>query len=445
MESGRLNMSSVFIYAFMADCIYIMTELSTVQWLRMPYTIPIVIQLVLAICSIWYFFKNKCYSKLCYLMPMLVLVLVLTGIVRGIFSVEGYWGYKGWLQCSLSALSFVLLFPLGSTSVSCKLLQSWNKYLFPVFILFCTWAMPPASYAFQVAIVYYFYLLLTCIGVSDKKAIFITVCGVASAFIGMENRSGVIKTLAGIMLCSTLWLPYVLRKITNITSHFTFYLLPICLLILGFTGTFNIFQALVNEESTEITTSFTGYDDDEEVINESLTADTRTFIYEEVFLSAIVGDYVMFGNTVGRGNTHNGEWTQDVEGLDDSERLMNEAGMLNIFTWMGLVGVILYTLMYLQASCLGLFCSNNQYVPIIASAVAFHWAMSWLEESTQFTPMDFSLFLLMGICCSPRFRKMSDTEFRLWFLACFSAPNKVSLYDICRLLKIKSLTGKLKD
>ena len=332
----KVNMLSLFVFAFLADCICIIAEQSYMQWLKLPYTLPILIQLILAICSLWYFFQNKCYLKLYYLTPIAVLILVLIGIFRGMFAVEGYWGYKGWLQCSLSALTFVLLFPLGNSSICCKSLQSWNKYMFPAFVLFCTWGMTPASYAFEIPVIYYFYVLLCYIVCHDKKACFIIIFGVVCTFIGVENRSGVLKTATAIMLSTTLLFPKIISKISNAILQFFFYLLAISLIILGLTGTFNILQDLGGEETTEVTMRFTGNDDDDIEVNEDLTVDTRTFLYEEVITSAIMGDYVLFGNSVGRGNTHNGEWSQDVEGMDDSERLMNEAGMLNIFTWMTL-------------------------------------------------------------------------------------------------------------
>ena len=435
-NQGKLTLTTVFLYAFLADCICVMVEQSSFQWLKLPYFIPLFIQILLAIFSFCYLFQHRNNLKLCYLTPIVVLILVSIGIFRGMFSVEGYWGYKGWLQCSLSALTFVLLFPLGNPSISGKVFQSWNQYMFPAFLLLGTWTMLPTSYVFQVPFTYNFYILLFSITINNRKARFIIICGLICTLIGYENRSGVLKTLMGIFLCATLWLPSIWRKITNVTLHFAFYLIPIVLLILGLTGTFNIFQDLSSEESTEITMRFSGNDDEGVVLKEDLTADTRTALYEEVIASAIMGDYVLFGNTIGRGNTHNGEWAQDIEGYDDSERLMNEAMMLNIFTWMGIIGIILYSLMYLQASCLGLFRSNNSYVPVIACAVAFHWAMSWMEEPTQFKPMDFSFFILLGICCSPRFRKMSDSDFRLWFKSCFASPQEVSAYDVYNRIKL---------
>ena len=151
---------------------------------------------------------------------------------------------------------------------------------------------------------------------------------------------------------------------------------------------------------------------------------------------------MLFGNSIGRGNTTTLIWT-DIEGLE-SERLMNEAHMLNIFTWTGILGIILYTIMYLQSSCLGLFCSKNRYVPLIACAVAFHWAMTWLEECPSFNPMDYALFLLLGICFSPKFRSMTDAEFRLWFLSCFSDPQKLSSFDALKILKLKLLLTNIR-
>ena len=362
-------------------------------------------------------------------------------MMRGIFAVEGYWGYKGWVNCVHSAFSYVLIFPLGSPLIARKILQYWNKYIIPLFLLFGLWSMKADFYPFQIPFIYYFYILLFSIAVSNHKARLIIIVGTVCTLMSIENRSAIIKTIVAISLCATIYLYYDLRKVTHIVIQFFSYLIPIVLLILGLTGTFNIFQDLADDEPTTII-RYNDEADEQNVGEQDLTADTRTLLYIDVVLSAIEGDYVLFGNSIGRGNISSKIW-YDVEEMGN-ERLMNEAHMLNIFTWMGILGMILYTFMYLQASCLGLFCSRNKYVPIIACAVAFHWAMMWLEECPSFNPMDYALFLLIGMSFSPAFRNMTDAEFKLWFHSCFADPQKLTAFDALKIRKLQLLLTNIK-
>ena len=437
----KLNLTNIFVVAFLIDCICTMMHWYPNNVLDPPFVLIMPLKFLICGCSLWYYMKSECYRRPVFFSATLVLLLMLVGMFRGLFAVDGYWGYKGWVNCVLSAFSFVLIFPLGSPIIAGKILQFWNKYIFPAFLLFGLWALKSDAYPFQIPFIYYFYVLLFTIAISNRKARWIIIMGTLCTLIAIENRSAIIKTVVAISLCTTVYLIYDLRKVLHVFIHFFFYLIPIVLLVLGLTGTFNVFQDLAADEPATIIR----YNDDPDEQNEGgqdLTADTRTLLYIDVVLSAIEGDYVLFGNSIGRGNTSSRIW-YDVEEMEN-ERLMNEAHMLNIFTWMGVVGVVLYTIMYLQASCLGIFRSRNKYVPIIACAVAFHWAMTWLEECPSFNPMDYALFLLLGICFSPKFRRMTDAEFKLWFRSCFADPHKFSAFDVLNILKIKLLLRNTK-
>ena len=434
-------MTRIFVVAFLIDCICNMMHLYPNLVLDPPFVLVMPLKFLICGCCLWYYIKSGIYRSSLYLSTTVVLLLMLVGMFRGLFAVDGYWGYKGWVNCVHSALSFVLIFPLGNPTIASKILQNWNKYIVPIFFLIGMWVLKFDAYPFQIPFIYYFYILVFPIAVFHPKARWIIIIGTICTLLAIENRSAIIKTLVAISLCTTLYLHHFFRKTLLYVIFFIFYLGPVILLVLGLTGTFNIFQDLASDEPAEIV----NYNNEEEEQNEGgqdMTADTRTFLYIEVIQSAIEGDYMLFGNSIGRGNTTTLIWT-DIEGLE-SERLMNEAHMLNIFTWTGILGIILYTIMYLQSSCLGLFCSKNRYVPLIACAVAFHWAMTWLEECPSFNPMDYALFLLLGICFSPKFRSMTDAEFRLWFLSCFSDPQKLSSFDALKILKLKLLLTNIR-
>ncbi|GEM_PF-3571629 len=428
-----------FVCAFIADCIYYTIDWSSIETIKLPYAAGLSTHICLSGYSLKILFQKQLYRKFSYLSAHILLILVLIGMFRGLFAVDGYFGYKGWMLCSQCALSFVMLYAFGNPTTTCSCLRMWNWYVFPVFILFFAWVTEPDYIALQIPIIIYFYILFIGLTTHNKWAVFIILCGLVLTLVSIENRTGVIKAMGSLLMYSTLWLPAAFRKIANFVLHFFFYLLAIVLVILGLTGTFNVFHAFRGDTPSEITVNMSDPSEIDYEIQSELTADTRTFLYEDVIASAIVEDYVLFGRSVGRGNTLLSGAFADAEKLTGNERLMNEVQMLNIFTWMGIVGVIAYSLLYFQASCLGLFYSKNKYVPIIACAIAFHWALAWMEEAAMFKITDLALFLMMGICFSPQFRKMSDQEFRIWFRSCFTPGQDFSPYDILKRIKMYSV------
>jgi len=68
----------------------------------------------------------------------------------------------------------------------------------------------------------------------------------------------------------------------------------------------------------------------------------------------------------------------------------------------------------------------------------------WLEECPSFNPMDYALFLLIGMSFSPAFRNMTDAEFKLWFHSCFADPQKLTAFDALKIRKLQLLLTNIK-
>jgi hypothetical protein len=199
--------------------------------------------------------------------------------------------------------------------------------------------------------------------------------------------------------------------------HWTFYVIPVVLLVLGISGKFNIFQDINKNYKGKYVSS---------KINEygtyaDMSADSRTFIYYEVITSAIDNNYVLFGRTPARGND-----TSAFEDLADNlksvyndvnikrERSGNEVCFPNIFTWLGLVGMLLYIGIYLVASFMGLYRSRNYYVKLLAVYVAFNFMYGWVENVANIDILNVNYWLMISICLSSKFREMGDRKFGLW-------------------------------
>ena len=97
---------------------------------------------------------------------------------------------------------------------------------------------------------------------------------------------------------------------------------------------------------------------------EKLTQDSRTFLYKEVLLSAQKNNYWILGRTPARGNETDA-FAHIIERGQRLERISNEASILNIFTWTGIIGVILFFLVFYKASWIAINQSRNIYSKLI--------------------------------------------------------------------------------
>ena len=118
-------------------------------------------------------------------------------------------------------------------------------------------------------------------------------------------------------------------------------------------------------------------------------SDTRSLIYLDVLDSAIKHHYVLQGRTPARGNDieYSGilfKWAYDDSYIfNKDERHANEVVHLNTFTWTGLIGLILYSLIYFKATYLAVYKSRNVYISLLGCYVAFQWSYGWIENVQQ--------------------------------------------------------------
>jgi len=218
------------------------------------------------------------------------------------------------------------------------------------------------------------------------------------------------------------------------------FILPFVLLFLATTGIFNIFKMdeYVSTKSNTIRVNSQGMEED-------LLGDSRTFLFQEVILSAIKNDYVLFGRTLARGNDSASFGAGAAEELRTFryERYDNEVGILNVFTWTGIVGVILYFFIFFKAAKLAIVYSNSYFLKILGIYVSFRWLTAWIEDFNRFDIMNLFIWIVVGMCYSKQFRKMSDQDFKIWMKGIFKRNNKKQSFISDKIpSNITSLNGK---
>ena len=143
--------------------------------------------------------------------------------------------------------------------------------------------------------------------------------------------------------------------------------------------------------------------------------------------SAIKNNYIIFGRTPARGNDSNsfGDYNKEKLKTGKQERFGNEVSILNIFTWLGIIGVVLYFIIFLKASYFAINESNNFPIKIVGLNISFRWAFGFVEDFSNFDLSNIFLWLMIGMCFSKTFRQMSNSQMKNWVLGIFDNQSKL--------------------
>lgn len=340
-------------------------------------------------------------------------VWVFLSIARGalFYTLGNYWLWKNWFYGSVDVLLPALIYLYARPEILSSILRTWLKYV-PFLLIFLLPFVSRGAYHFflgPIYIVAFFWPLY-----SGKWKVIILLLMLLMLGADFTARSQVFK--AGVVLFFSLL--YIKRRFISLVllkwMHWTFYILPLIMLFLALTGRFNVLKWVFSDEGVVVTK----IDRNGKAVKEDLSSDTRTFIYVEVISSAIKHDYVWEGRTPARGNDSDffGVFNAEVLKTGLYERHSNEPGLPSLFTWLGLIGLILISLIYLRGSYLALYDSNNIYIKILGCFVAFRWSYGWIEDTYDYTPMILGLYMVMAMCMSKTFRRMNDNEMKGWLL-----------------------------
>jgi hypothetical protein len=138
-------------------------------------------------------------------------------------------------------------------------------------------------------------------------------------------------------------------------------------------------------------------------------ADTRTFLYREVFDDLIRNDQLMFGK--GSGGTYFSPYFFQV-GADIDRRLTVEVGILALLVKGGLVAVFLNLSLFLIAIFLAFYRANNHYVMAVGFMLLVHVLILFVENLVAYNLYNFAVWFFVGICLSSDIRSLDDTQIK---------------------------------
>ncbi len=332
-------------------------------------------------------------------------------IFHGILIAENYWDWKSLIAHTLCLLIPIVAYSATNKALMQSILRIYIKYAIPLFGVLAFLILPDA-YGYYLVPIAFLSLFFPVLTFRWKLILLILVILVIS--IELNARSNVIKFSVPILFS----LIYYFRLIIS-TKHIEsgrkfLFIVPIMLFYLAVTDVFNVFN-MDDYITSDYTTLETTVDGDVQEV--SLTSDTRTALYVEVLETAEKYNSWLIGRSPARGYESILFGAFDETGR--GERAGNEVAILNIFTWTGIVGVVLFLFVFYKASYLAVNCSNNIFAQILGLFVAFRWLYAWVEDINYFTLTTVFLWLTIGLCYSKSFRDMSNKEVEYWVQGIF--------------------------
>lgn len=346
----------------------------------------------------------------------LYLLFVLISAVRGVFMAEGYYDYKSLVQnllVYLLPLSTVFFADPGNVKKVVRPL-----ILFSPFLVLLLWPISTVEARMRLLFILPFPLLFFISTDTKNKVMVILLIIFFFLVSTLESRATFIRCgtafVIGLLMVLRFWskiLHYVFHALT-----LALYLTPFVFLVLGVTQNFFIFEEIEDVFGGQVYVRATNneYSDYEDI-----SSDTRTFVYIETVNSAYKNNYVILGHSLSRGYDSPSFSSADTQNTIRGERPLSEVGILNVFTHMGLVGGILYTLIFMVGSFLALNRSRSLEMRLLGVWIAFRWFLSWFEEFTTFDLNQITIWMTIAMCYSSSFLKMDSKQFKLFLQGCF--------------------------
>lgn len=387
----------------------ILTVFSVSQWVEFGITNTIVSWLLsffVLLCAL----KIKCFYKFKTVLPItLWFIILFLNFIYSLFKAKYYWDYKlgfsNLMTFSLPLISVIFCNP----SLLVIILKYWLRKSWLFFLILFPFMLSDAVGRFLVP---YTFLLIIFPLLSKKNKTFAIIAFLLTLIFGRDSRSDLIKfVFCGMCALLSCW-NFFLKHSVCILKIFRHVILlcPFLFFTLGATNVFNIFKT---PEEIGISGKYYGKSLDGNDID--LTEDNRTPLYLEVVSSSINNDYWLFGRSISRGyDTSIFAYENDLQDgpHHKGERSASEVSILNIFNYFGVVGVFAYFFIFWQATKKALYESNNIYIKMIGIYIAFRWFFGWIEDFSNFDLNMFFLWVMIGMCYSPYWRNMSDSDFK---------------------------------
>lgn len=380
----------------------------------LPVRLPLAIMWILAFFILVSFaYARKYFQQDNMMLINLYLAWNVICIIRGCLVAEIYWDWKNLINTGFGMLIPMMCYAFTSPRFNTILLRNLIKYSGVLFLLVL---LPLRASDRPGRFLTFFYLFMICISILPRKWKVLTlIVALFSFFYDLDARSNIIRAVIALLIGLLFYCRSHVYRYFKATQRYMPFI-PIFLFVLASLGIFNIFN--MNEYLGEHTTEKMVDGKMKEV---NFTADTRTLLYKEVIASAIKNNHIVWGRTPARGHESFLSMFSFSElqsiGVRQGERHSTEVSILNIFLHTGLIGLILYFLVFYYGSYLAIFKSCNIYIKLIGLFVVFRWCYGWIEDFNQLDINYAMLWMFIAMCYSSHYRNMTNGQFKYWLLS----------------------------
>lgn len=241
-----------------------------------------------------------------------------------------------------------------------------------------------------------FYIIITIPLRTPGGRLMVILIAVSIIIVSFTNRAGLIRILISFCILGAYYLMKMVRinkKLLH-TLVLLVLMIPIISLYLGMKGQ-SVFQIVLGEEH-----------DNYSQLNPY--ADTRTFLYYEVFQDLKLNNAFLFGKGMNAGYASDSFQTYN--------RQVVEVGFLQMLLKTGIIGCLLYFSIILSAIVKALGRSRSLFIKALGLLLASYLLLFFIENIIAYNLLNVIIWYIIGLCSSETLRSLSDQEIRNLFL-----------------------------
>lgn len=325
--------------------------------------------------------------------------------VRGAFAASDYWDWKNLLFTYLPSMLVPVVVLAGINIANVATLV--NIFIFRLFLfgfLIIPIALVHDSEMFARVVLPVGMLLLYLPYLSVKARLILISISIVSLLFDLTYRTNILRLIFPLFIGLLFYFSGTIRRFILNVMLFIFFITPLILLILGLTGSFNFFQ---DSFLQYMQGQFENTGGGESRVVE-FSADTRTFLYREVFSSMIYKDS-SFVLGEGGGAAYLTDFF-DWMTVTSKGRYGSEVGFLNILMNSGVIGVLAYLSVLVSSTYYGINRSNNKLTKMLSLFLAFQWVLLFIENPVKFDLLNVTIWFSIGICLSKEIRQLDDSQ-----------------------------------
>lgn len=327
----------------------------------------------------------------------IMILWIFFNIIRSILTIHGILEWKDFLLNPYIGLSLMptLFFLVG---INLKYFSQINKILFFYFVL--AWGLSLFFISHEELQIFLlmpiFYIIVTFPLQTKRNRILTLIISVTVIITSWTNRAGIMRILISYLIVVGYYIVLKIninKKVVNIII-FCILMSPLYLLYQGVNGK-NIFEITLGQNTGEYS-------------QKNLRADTRTFLYFEVFQDLRANKAIIFGKGMNAG--------YGSDSFQTFNRTVVEVGFLQILLKTGLVGFLLYMTLIFSAIFTALRKSRNVFMKFLALLLASYVIMFFIENVLAYNLLNIIIWLIVGMCHSEELLDLNDQEIKDLFL-----------------------------